>query len=69
MKAVVHYKDIIGEPDIGKQVMLLPVDHTSPFVSNTKYILTSRVKAVHVDGWFETKNTHYQPYKWLENGK
>lgn len=59
-KPIVHFK---GEPhfplELGKGAYVYPVDHPSDLVSNTKLVYTSDVIAIHSDGSFETKNTHY----------
>ena len=38
-----------------------PIDHASPYVSNTMPIITSQVVMVRIGGEFETRNTLYVP--------
>ena len=63
-KATVHYSTLIP-PDYkvyeGTGVVLVPVDHTSPFVTNGEPAVTSAVTRVGDNGEFETKNTIYKP--------
>lgn len=62
MKPVVHYyKGSNTKIAVGYQVTLWPVDHTSPYVSNENYAITSPVQEVVGDGVFETLNTRYVP--------
>lgn len=61
-KPVVHYKLPIPEYlEIGSRVLVHPIDHPSPYVSNTKSVITSPVVAIQGCGVFATENTIYQP--------
>jgi len=59
-KPVVHYR---SHPDsylkVGERAYVLPIDHPSPLVSNTKMVFTSRVVSLNSEG-FETMNTIYK---------
>ena len=62
-KATVHYRpsqwDIIK---VGCSATVFPVDHTSPWVSNTKVCFTSAVQSLGPgEGEFETMNSIYKP--------
>lgn len=59
MRPLVHYKKIHSKLVVGDSVILLPLDHPSPEVTNTKYISTSKVTRIAEDGEFWTENTHY----------
>ncbi|MBC8737101.1 hypothetical protein F6X40_09800 [Paraburkholderia sp. UCT31] len=60
-KPVVNYVSLL-HCKVGQSAVVLPVDHQSPLVSNTKYVRTSVVLAYDtVTGEFETCNTRYQP--------
>lgn len=62
MKPVVHYyKGSNTNIVVGDRVTLWPVDHTSPYVSNENYAITSRVVEVFENGVFETLNSRYVP--------
>lgn len=62
MKPVVHYyKGSNTKITVGDRVSLWSVDHTSPYVSNEQYALTSRVVEVFENGVFETLNSRYVP--------
>ena len=57
-KPVVRFSEIVF-CEMGRPALVLPMDHPSPFVSNTKHIVTSPVVAMLQDGSFETLNTRY----------
>jgi hypothetical protein len=62
-KPIVHYKLPIPEYlEVGSRVVVEPMDHPGPYVSNTRPVITSRVVAVKGAGVFATENTIYQPY-------
>lgn len=65
MKPIVHYvTDNNPFIAVGKRVLVTPVDHPSPLVSNTKLVLTSEVLSYNqLNGEFETQNTYYKPLK------
>jgi hypothetical protein len=46
---------------VGNSVMLFPINHTSPYVSNEKYAHTSEVVVNYGNGVFETQNSLYVP--------
>ena len=62
VKQIVHYipskYDIINK---GQSAWVFPTDHTSPYVSNTQMVTTSKVVKVLGDGIFETLNSIYIP--------
>ena len=61
MKPLVHYRsaDVFG---IGKSAYVNPIDHPSPWVSNTTVIMTTAVISHNKEtGEFETENTRYIP--------
>ena len=62
-KPVVKYQhdSIIGSLKVGKSAMIKPIDHASPFVSNTQHVYTSSVVKINADNSFETMNTLYVP--------
>ena len=60
-KATVQYACLHTVPEVGHHVVLVPVDHTSPFVSNYRPATTSKVVRVGENGEFETMNTIYKP--------
>lgn len=64
-KPIVHYEkndNLMSQVQVGKPAVLFPVDHTSPFVSNTMLALTSRVVSFDpLTGEIETENTCYIP--------
>jgi len=70
MKLIVKYQSdsIIGSLKVGKSAMIKPIDHTSPFVSNTQHVFTSTVVKVSPDGSFETINTLYVPTNEKQRG-
>lgn len=49
------------KPMVGCVAIVLPLDHTSDLVSNTRHAVTSEVLVVHGDGSFETLNSIYVP--------
>ena len=55
---LVAYRELHTELREGEPVILTPLDHPSPLVSNTKPIVTSPVKKIGTDE-FWTENTHY----------
>jgi len=63
MKPVVKYQhdSIVGSLKVGKSAMIKPIDHSSPYVSNTQHVYTSAIVKVNTDGSFETQNTLYVP--------
>lgn len=64
LKPIVEYSELqttLDPETIGKSVVLFPHTHTSPFVSNTKLAITSRVVSYTEDGTIETENTIYVP--------
>ena len=61
-KPIVRYKLPIPEClEVGSRVVVEPIDHPGPYVSNTKPVITSRVVAIQGCGVFATENTIYQP--------
>ena len=59
-KPVVHYTEVDEQNlQVGNNVFVLPINHPSNLVSNKNWVLTSRVIALHEDG-FETMNTIYK---------
>lgn len=61
-KAIVRYTP--SEHDIiirGKPAWVKPIDHTSPYVSNTQNVVTSKVLSIKKNGVFETLNSIYVP--------
>ena len=61
-KPVVKYKlPIPSIINVGECQVIEPIDHPSPFVSNTKPIITSPVVTVGQHGMFATQNTIYVP--------
>ena len=60
-KKLVHYRELVFCV-LGRSAMLMPCDHHSALVSNTKLIFTSQVVAgPDEEGRFETMNTVYAP--------
>lgn len=48
--------------EINQQALIIPINHPSPLVSNTRYTRTSTVLSHDKDtGKFETINTLYEP--------
>ena len=63
-KPIVFYQKhtLHSRPEIGEQVLgIVPINHPSEHVSNTKATVTSRVTWVGANGEFETENTRYYP--------
>jgi len=61
-KRIVHYRlDKEHRISIGRPALIYPIDHSSPYVTNTKAVITSTVIVVRPDGEFETMNTIYRP--------
>ena len=61
-KPIVHYTPTAFDSIIlGFYAYVQPIDHTSPFVSNTKAVSTSRVIRIEKNGVFETANSIYVP--------
>lgn len=67
-KPIVHYTHTSGQIQVGFPTVVLPKDHPSPLVSNTKLVVTSPVvkigppvnrKRGYPEKWFETENTKY----------
>ena len=56
-KATVHYREA-NNVVVGQSANVLPLDHTSPLVSNGRWARTSTVQRVDGDT-FETLNTIY----------
>lgn len=46
---------------VGHSAYVHPVNHTSPLVSNKRFVFTSEVLEIFKDGSFETRNSFYQP--------
>lgn len=62
MKPVVKYDaDQEHFVRLGYKALVLPLNHPSSLVSNTTWVTTSPVVAVHEHGKFETENTCYVP--------
>ena len=61
MKATVYYSQLDSKLEVGKGALVWPINHSSPFVSNTKQAVTSPVIAIGKFGAFETQNTKYLP--------
>lgn len=63
MKPTVKYQadSIVGSLKVGKSAMIKPINHTSPYVSNTQHVYTSTVVKINADNSFETMNTLYVP--------
>ena len=62
MKPIVHYTPAEQDSIIkGFYAYVQPTDHTSPFVSNTRAVTTSRVIRIEKNGVFETMNSIYVP--------
>lgn len=63
-RKIVYYRpsheDIIVK---GYPGCVFPVNHTSEYVSNTKYVITSKIQNVWPNGEFETENSHYIPLR------
>lgn len=62
MKRTVHYDKALVAPEVGFSAVVMPLDHTSPNVSNVKPCWTSQVVAVDGED-FETLNTFYKKVK------
>jgi hypothetical protein len=61
-KPIVHYTPTAFDSIVyGFYAYVEPVDHTSPYVSNTRAVTTSRVIRVENNGVFETMNSIYIP--------
>ena len=72
-KATVHYTEVVGFPRetaegfdasvrVGDRAFVVPVDHTSPYVSNGTWATTTPVVSFDpATGVFETANTIYVP--------
>lgn len=63
-KPVVKYR--VSDSDrimVGHPAYVHPIDHTSPLVSNTRFVFTSPVVSKSDDGSFETANSVYVPVK------
>lgn len=52
---------VLVDPLVRNRAVVLPYDHPSALVSNTKYVITSPVVKVNDDGSFETENSIYEP--------
>lgn len=66
MKKIVHYLPLVeGEYiRVGYNAIVTPIDHSGPFVSNNKPVITSKVIRHNEEtGEFETENTIYLPLK------
>jgi hypothetical protein len=61
-KPVVYYREIYQAPRVGEVTYLRPINHYSPYVSNTREVQTSVVHEIHADGEFHTENTIYRRY-------
>lgn len=62
MKPIVHYTPTVFDSIIrGSYAYVQPTDHTSPFISNTRAVITSRVIRIEKNGVFETMNSIYVP--------
>lgn len=60
-KPLVHYRELVV-CTLGSSALLIPADHPSELVSNTKTIVTSAVvRGLDTEGSFETMNTRYEP--------
>ena len=61
-KPVVKYDPgLTGQIVLGKSVLVYPLTHTSPYVSNMRHATTSVVIRIGENGEFETKNSIYRP--------
>ena len=66
-KPIVHYRNdkntMIGA--VGSCAFVSPIDHnhSNGRVSNTTFVITSRIVRVGDNGEFETQNTVYRPQK------
>ena len=60
VKPIVHYSALLYPPMIGQSAVVVPTDHQSPLVSNTKPATTSKVVKIHGVNEFETVNTIYR---------
>lgn len=61
-KQVVFYKsDVLPTLEVGKRAVVIPLNHTSEWVSNNKIAQTSAVVAIREGGVFETLNSIYKP--------
>jgi hypothetical protein len=61
-KPVVHYSAVSGRITVGQSAKVRPLDHTSDFVSNTTFAVTSKVvRHDRATGEFETENSRYRP--------
>ena len=61
-KPIVRYKPTgYDNVELDKQALIAPMTHTSPYVSNTRYVITSTVVRIGENGEFETKNSIYRP--------
>lgn len=53
----------VPQPGLGIRAFVFPINHTSDYVSNQKYVITSHVVSKDPDfannGVFETENTKY----------
>ena len=63
MKPTVQYDPTLFHSILlGNSALVYPLDHTSPYVSNTKLVKTSKVVFYNeTTGEFETLNTLYKP--------
>lgn len=64
MKPVVRF-EYVDFCEVGCSALVKPIDHESPYVSNTKMARTSTVISKQIDGLdrvlcFETQNTCYK---------
>ena len=63
-RKIVYYKvtpeDVITK---GYPACVFPINHPSDYVSNTKFVITSKVQTIWPNGEFETENTHYIPLR------
>lgn len=61
-KQVVFYKsDILPDVKVGQSAFVIPLNHTSEWVSNNKIAQTSDVIFIREGGVFETLNSIYKP--------
>jgi len=61
MKKIVKYSKLYGELELNRSAIVWPINHTSEYVSNTKWATTSAVIRIGENGEFETENSIYQP--------
>ncbi len=61
-KQVVFYKsDVLPDVKVGQSAFVIPLNHTSIWVSSNQIAQTSEVVAIREGGVFETLNSIYKP--------